>query len=337
MYAAITFPFSSKDGSFRWLSWVATPEEGLIYASGRHITAEKEQAEALRQVEEALRQSQKMEAVGQLTGGVAHDFNNLLTVIKSSVDLIKRPNLTEERRSRYVAAISDTVDRAAKLTGQLLAFSRRQALKPEVFAVCDSVRALSGMMNTLTGSRIKITTDLSEHPSYVEVDPSQLDTALINLAVNARDAMNGEGRIIIAVRAIEAIPPVRSHAALEGPYVAVSLSDTGSGIPADQIERIFEPFFTTKGVGKGTGLGLSQVFGFVKQSGGDVAVNSTLGEGTTFTLYLPRVSAPEPVAKTDAVERLIDGHGTRVLVVEDNIDVGTFTVVTAQPGWSVAS
>ena len=138
--------------------------------------------------------------------------------------------------------------------------------------------------------------------------------------------MNGEGRIIIAVRAIEAIPPVRSHAALEGPYVAVSLSDTGSGIPADQIERIFEPFFTTKGVGKGTGLGLSQVFGFVKQSGGDVAVNSTLGEGTTFTLYLPRVSAPEPVAKTDAVERLIDGHGTRVLVVEDNIDVGTFTV-----------
>ncbi|WP_237481229.1 PAS domain-containing protein [Lichenibacterium dinghuense] len=303
--------------------------DGRVTGAFHHARdiSERVRAEAdLSAAQDALRQAQKMEAVGQLTGGVAHDFNNLLTVIKSSTDLLKRPNLSEERRARYVAAISDTADRAAKLTGQLLAFARRQALKPEVFAACDSVRALSGMMGTLTGSRIQIVTDLSDELSHVEVDPSQFDTALVNLAVNARDAMDGEGRITIAVRTADAIPAVRSHPERDGAYVAVSLSDTGSGIPADRIQRIFEPFFTTKEVGKGTGLGLSQVFGFAKQSGGDVAVDSTVGEGTTFTLYLPRVAAPSPAAAAEAPEALADGLGTRVLVVEDNADVGTFTV-----------
>ncbi len=318
--------YRHKDGTDRWLEWVTTPEAGLIYCYGRDITLEVEQAQSLLQTEDALRQAQKMEAVGQLTGGVAHDFNNLLTVIKSSTDLLKRPNLADERRARYVAAISDTVDRAAKLTGQLLAFARRQALKPEVFAACDSVRALSDMVGTLTGSRIAVATDLPEHPTYVEVDPSQFDTALVNLAVNARDAMDGEGRITIAVRAVDAVPAMRTHPDRDGTYVAVSLSDTGSGMSADIVQRIFEPFFTTKGVGKGTGLGLSQVFGFAKQSGGDVAVASVVGEGTTFTLYLPRVAAPAPAAAVEVSEALTDGHGTRVLVVEDNVDVGTFTV-----------
>ncbi len=182
------------------------------------------------------------------------------------------------------------------------------------------------MVGTLTGSRIKVITELSERPSYVDADRSQFDTALVNLAVNARDAMDGEGSINIAVQAVEAIPAIRAHASIEGPYVAISLRDTGSGIPADVVERVFEPFFTTKETGKGTGLGLSQVFGFAKQSGGDTTVASTVGEGTTFTLYLPRVAAPTHATAVEEQEAQVDGHGTRVLVVEDNVDVGAFTV-----------
>ncbi|WP_342162152.1 PAS domain-containing protein [Methylobacterium sp. SD21] len=319
--------YRHKDGTYRWISWITTPENGLVYCYGRDVTVEAQQAENLLQAEEALRQSQKLEAIGQLTGGVAHDFNNLLTVIKSSTDLLKRPDLAEERRTRYIGAISDTVDRAAKLTGQLLAFARRQALKPEVFSVDDSVRGLADMMGTLTGSRVRITVTLPDTPCFVNADASQFDTALVNLAVNARDAMDGEGRITLRVRTVEALPAVRTHAAVNGPYVAVSLSDTGTGIPPEMVERIFEPFFTTKETGKGTGLGLSQVFGFSKQSGGEVTVDSTVGEGTTFTLYLPRVAAPAPSEEAEVAE-LIDGHGTRVLVVEDNVEVGTFAVQT---------
>jgi PAS domain S-box-containing protein len=321
----LTVPFEGrlqhKDGSYRWFSWTGTCEEGRIYAAGRHVTSERQQAEA-------LRQSQKMEAVGQLTGGVAHDFNNLLTVIRSSTDLLKRPQLSEERRLRYVTAISDTVDRAATLTGQLLAFARRQALTPKVFAVSESVRAISEMMGTLTGARVEVETCFVSMECLVNADPSQFDTALVNMAVNARDAMNGEGRLTISVEAVERMPALRNHPAVDGPYVAVSISDTGSGIPAGNLEHIFEPFYTTKGIGHGTGLGLSQVFGFAKQSGGEVAVSSTPGKGSTFTLYLPRIDArnrpaPAPISEPEA---LLDGHGTCVLVVEDNPDVGKFAV-----------
>ena len=279
-------------------------------------------------VEEALRQSQKLEAIGQLTGGVAHDFNNLLTVIKSSTELLKRSNLPEDRRDRYIAAISDTVDRGAKLTTQLLAFARRQALSPQVFAVCDSVRALFDMMETLTSARIEVATELPEQECFVNADASQFDTALVNLAVNARDAMDGSGKLVIRVEAVEQIPPIRAHPAKAGPFVAVSISDTGSGIPAERLEQIFEPFFTTKAVGQGTGLGLSQVFGFAKQSGGEVMVKSEVGQGSTFTVYLPRVAAPEPAPSERDPEPLVNGHGMRVLVVEDNADVGTFAAQT---------
>ena len=279
----------------------------------------------LRNAEDALRQSQKMEAVGQLTGGVAHDFNNLLTVIRSATDLLKRPDLSAERRERYIDAISETADRAAKLTGQLLAFARRQALKPEVINVGDSLRVISDMLGTLTGSRIVIGIDVAERACFTNVDPSQLDTALVNLAVNARDAMDGEGRIDISVRSASAIPAVRSHPAVEGRFVAIAMTDTGSGIEPDKIERIFEPFFTTKGVGEGTGLGLSQVFGFAKQSGGDITVESEAGHGATFTLYLPETDPRAAIDTGEAIEQLADGHGTCVLLVEDNSEVGTFT------------
>ncbi|MBB2960943.1 ATP-binding protein [Methylobacterium sp. R2-1] len=307
------------------------------FHQARDISARLRAEAELQDAQDVLRQSQKLEVIGQLTGGVAHDFNNLLTVIKSSTDLLKRSGLSEERRARYVEAISDTVDRAAKLTGQLLAFARRQALKPKVFAACDSVRALSEVLATLTGSQVRIVTELPEKTCYVNADPNQFDTALVNMAVNARDAMEGAGQVTIRVEAVEQMPPVRTHPAVRGPFVAVSISDTGSGIPKDSLERIFEPFFTTKGVGQGTGLGLSQVFGFAKQSHGEVVVASEVGHGTTFTLYLPRVGGEVQMPDRGEAEPPSSGSGTCVLVVEDNVEVGTFATQTlAELGFATA-
>ncbi|TWB03603.1 response regulator [Bradyrhizobium stylosanthis] len=300
-----------------------------------------ERTAELMQAEEALRQAQKMEAVGQLTGGVAHDFNNLLTIIKSSTDLLRRPGLAEERRRRYVDAISDTVDRASKLTGQLLAFARRQALKPEVFDAADRVHAITDMLRTIVGSRIRIETEISCEDCLIEADASQFETALVNMAVNARDAMNGEGFLQIRIDEIAAMPPVRGHAGSPNPFVAVSLTDSGSGIPMDKLAHVFEPFFTTKEVGRGTGLGLSQVYGFAKQSGGDVAVESEVGRGTTFTLYLPRAAGgaasekERPEININQVDTLTESdRGPRVLVVEDNIEVGqSSTQILADLGY----
>ncbi|MCJ2109188.1 PAS domain-containing protein [Methylobacterium sp. E-041] len=290
------------------------------------VTQRLRDQDRLAKAEEALRQSQKLEAVGQLTGGVAHDFNNLLTIIRSSVDFLRRPDLSEERRTRYMDAVSDTVDRAAKLTGQLLAFARRQTLKPQVFDVGRQVAAVADMLDTVTGARIRVVTEVPDAPCYVKADLSQFETALINMAVNARDAMDSEGTLTLRLVCACRLPDIRGHAGSAGPFAAVSLTDTGSGIAPDQVARIFEPFFTTKEVGKGTGLGLSQVFGFAKQSGGDVDVESTPGQGTTFTLYLPESEAiasdaPDPQRGDETFQT---GDGQRVLVVEDNVEVGRF-------------
>jgi two-component system NtrC family sensor kinase len=262
------------------------------------------------EAEEALKHGQRLEALGQLTGGVAHDFNNLLTVIRASIDLLRRPDLPEPRRLRYVDAISDSVTRAARLTSQLLAFARRQTLKPELFDVGQSVQTLSEIIATLIGPQIEIVTQGPDAPCFINADAGQFETAMINMAVNARDAMDGRGRLTIAVRKVAELP----GGAAQHPdgYVAVSVEDTGIGIPQEQLGRIFEPFFTTKEVGQGTGLGLSQVFGFARQSGGEVVVASEVGKGSTFTLYLPRVAA--------------DGRSQQ-LAVEDAppIEVGKFT------------
>jgi signal transduction histidine kinase/ActR/RegA family two-component response regulator len=281
----------------------------------------------LEMAQEALRQAQKMEAVGQLTGGVAHDFNNLLTIIRSSAGLLRRPNLAEERRRIYMDAITDTVDRAARLTGQLLAFARRQALKPEVFDVAERVRTLDEMLNTILGGRIEVVTDIACDPCPVEADVSQFETAVVNMAVNARDAMDGEGRLTVHIEKVTRAQSGQRARGGSRPFIAVSLTDTGAGIPPEHLARIFEPFFTTKDVGKGTGLGLSQVYGFAKQSGGDVSVESREGHGTTFTLFLPHVDeARIPVAVEDRESTpAVDGDGRRVLVVEDNVEVGTFS------------
>ena len=316
------------------LTDLSEQKQHLREVSDANARLEAESLERER-VEEVLRQSQKMEAIGQLTGGVAHDFNNLLTIIRSSTELLQRPNLAEERRKRYIDAISDTVDRASKLTGQLLAFARRQALKPEVFDVGTRLRIVTDMLTTIVGSRIQIERHATRDACFIEADVSQFEIALVNLAVNARDAMNGEGLLDLSVRSVPAsLVPALLVPATPGDdasYVAVTMSDTGTGIPEDRIARIFEPFFTTKAMGKGTGLGLSQVFGFAKQSGGHVTVDSKVGRGTTFTLYLPRAEATAATASEtcDATEGG-DGEGRRVLVVEDNVDVGTFSTQLLQ-------
>ena len=280
-----------------------------------------------RRGEAALRQSQKMEAIGQLTGGVAHDFNNLLTIIRSATDFLRRRELPEERRRRYVDAISETVERASNLTAQLLAFARRQPLKPQIFNVGTQVESVAQLVRPLVGGRIEIIVAIDDADCFTVADIAQFETALINLAINARDAMEGEGRLTISVRKIDGLPSLRTQLARMGAYVAISVADTGSGIAPENIDAIFEPFFTTKEVGKGTGLGLSQAFGFAKQSEGDIAVTSTPGEGATFTVYLPQ--AQSPAAATEAAALTHDtattGRGYRVLVVEDNDDVGRFS------------
>jgi PAS domain S-box-containing protein len=285
-----------------------------------------------RQAEDALRQSQKMDAVGQLTGGVAHDFNNLLTIIRSATDFLRRRELSDDRRRRYIDAISDTVDRASKLTGQLLAFARRQPLTPQVFNVGSQVESIAQLIRPLMSARVHIKLDLCDPECFATADVAQFETALVNLAVNARDAMAGEGSLSISVNTVDAIPALRGHAMHKGQFVAISVMDAGSGIAADKLEAIFEPFFTTKDVGKGTGLGLSQALGFAKQSGGEITVTSALGEGSTFTIYLPKAEKAADGAEAVAIgaEAVMGGRGHCVLVVEDNEDVGRFSTELLQ-------
>ncbi|WGS20923.1 MULTISPECIES: hybrid sensor histidine kinase/response regulator [unclassified Bradyrhizobium] len=330
----------------RWIATMAphlifgVPATALLFAllglALRRTRRLYEEANRRIEAEEALRHSQRLEALGQLTGGVAHDFNNLLTVIRGSVDMLRRPDLPEPRRQRYIDAISNTVNRAARLTSQLLAFARRQALKPEMFDVGQSVRTLSEMVAALIGPRIEIVTQVPDEPNFVNADPGQFETAIINMAVNARDAMNGAGRLTITVRQADKLPSAPTNPASPYGHVAVAVADTGVGIPQDRLERIFEPFFTTKEIGQGTGLGLSQVFGFAKQSGGEVDVVSEVGKGSTFTLYLPRVTgngSPQALLADDAPPAGRDG--TSVLVVEDNPEVGKFAAdALAQLGCS---
>lgn len=309
----------------------AAVREGLAALEHLNLTLEErvqERSARLLVAEAALRQSQKLEAIGQLTGGVAHDFNNLLTIIRSSVDFLRMPNLSDERRERYMSAVSDTVERASKLTSQLLAFARRQPLNPQVFNVGQRIQDIGDMLNTLTGARIQVNVQLPEQAYYIRADSSQFETALINIALNARDAMEGQGSLTLRLDHNVALPPIRGHAGSRGSFTAISLQDTGGGIDARVLEHIFEPFFTTKEVGKGTGLGLSQVFGFAKQSGGNVDVSSIAGQGARFTLYLPQVDGSGvdelPADGQQWGELSAEEGKYRVLIVEDNLEVGRF-------------
>jgi signal transduction histidine kinase len=266
--------------------------------------------------EEQLRQAHKMQALGQLTGGIAHDFNNLLTVIQGSADMLRRPGLAEGKRAGYAEAIVQASARAAALTGQLLAFARRQPLQPELIDVNALIRGMTDLLDRTLGERIEIATSLPEMPCTVEADRAQLESALLNIAVNARDAMPEGGRLDIGTSAVD--DPAR------GGMVALSVRDSGEGMDAETLARAFEPFFTTKATGKGTGLGLSQVYGFASQSGGDVRIDSAPDEGTTVTLLLPRRDKAEETAPVQEAQGLQPGRTGRILLVEDNVEVGDF-------------
>ncbi|MGY4623233.1 ATP-binding protein [Bradyrhizobium sp. USDA 4486] len=307
-------------------------QEALV---GLNATLEKqvvERTEQLRKNEEALRQSQKMEAVGQLTGGVAHDFNNLLQVIIGNLDTIKR-NLPEEsaRLQRAAKHAMNGAQRAATLTQRLLAFSRRQPLDPKPLDVNVLVNGLSEMVHRTLSETISVETVLGAGVWRVEVDPAELEAAIINLAVNARDAMPNGGRVTIETSNAhidEAYVAAHSEV-VPGQYVAIAVTDTGVGMDAKTVAQAFEPFFTTKAVGKGTGLGLSQVYGFVKQSGGHVKIYSEVGQGTTVKLYLPRIAGEGLTAEESGLLPSPEGaQEETILVLEDDDDVRAYSVDT---------
>ncbi len=275
-----------------------------------------EQIEERAKAEEQLRQSQKMQALGQLTGGIAHDFNNLLTVIQGSADILSRDELAEDRRKRFARAIVQAAENAAVLTSQLLAFARRQPLKPEVVDLSELVGSMTELLDRTMGERIRIETSLDRTTCPVTVDRNQLQSAILNVASNARDAMPGGGTLTISV---SGVPDGSGE-----PMATVAISDTGTGMDADTSSRIFEPFFTTKTTGKGTGLGLSQVYGFATQSGGDVLVESEPGKGTTVTLILPCSETGLIAAKKGDQPEIAHQPRAEILVVEDNEEVGQF-------------
>ncbi len=314
--------YRCKDGGIRWISWVAAPDRDLIYGSGRDITAEKEAAIALAASEEALRQSQKMEAVGQLTGGLAHDFNNILTGISGSLELIQT-RVAQGRTGeldRYIGAAQSASKRAAALTHRLLAFSRRQTLDPKPTNVNQLVSGMAELIQRSVGPEIAVETAAAVGLWNSFVDAGQLENALLNLCLNARDAIVGAGRITIETANIWLDErAARERDVPPGQYVALSVTDTGSGMPPDVVARAFDPFFTTKPIGQGTGLGLSMIYGFARQSGGQVRIYSEVGRGTTVSVYLPRFlgmsDGDDPAAASAALPRAAAGQ--TALVVDD--------------------
>ncbi|WP_411286385.1 response regulator [Phenylobacterium sp.] len=271
-----------------------------------------------RSLEEQLAQARKMEAVGQLTGGVAHDFNNLLTVVLGNADMMARKTEDEARRGRRIDAIRQAAERGRDLTRQLLAFSRRQHLSPVTLDINGLIRDFAPLMRQAVGEAVTIDLDLADEALNAHVDPTQLETALLNLAVNARDAM-AEGGLLSVV--------TRRELSAEGlGRVLIEVRDTGSGMSPEVRERVFEPFFTTKEVGKGSGLGLSQVYGFVRQSDGEVELETTVGEGTCFRLLLPGSSATAQPVKSEATPRDLVGGSEKILLVEDDPTVLALTL-----------
>jgi PAS domain S-box-containing protein len=304
--------YRCKDGSYRYISWVGIQEDGYVYCTGRDITAEQEAEIELSKAQDALRQAQKVEAIGQLTGGIAHDFNNLLTGIIGSLDLVRRRMATNNPDDipRLMDAASAAALRAAALTHRLLTFGRRQSLDIRPNDVNRIVTGVEDLLQRTMGERIDMVCKPSDDLWTASTDANQLESALLNLAINARDAMPDGGRLTIET----------ANAQLDGEYVTVSVSDTGIGMPPEVLEKALDPFFTTKPVGEGTGLGLSVIYGFTKQSRGHLRIDSKVGQGTTVTLYLPRALQDAIDLKPVALETP-RGHGETILVVEDDATV----------------
>ncbi len=316
--------FRHKDGSWRWLQWTMTEHDGLIYVAGRHVTAEKESAAALQHAQRQAAHLQKMEAIGQLTGGVAHDFNNLLMIVSGHAQSLKK-RLSEARDIRALQAIEMAATRGENLTRQLLAFSRTLPLNPTVISLAATVAAIRDVLAGTMHVNIEFLIDVRATTWPVCVDKSELELALVNLAVNARDAMPDGGRIAISAQNVS-LPARDAPNGAAGDYVALSVADTGCGIPPDLLPRVVEPFFTTKGPDKGTGLGLSQVYGLAHRSGGTVQIASEIGHGTKVTVYLPRSEAPIAAPSPEDTSRFMAADPRTILVVEDNQDVKNIAV-----------
>ncbi len=329
-----------KDGTYRWISWVAAPEGGLIYASGRHVTAEKQAAAELATAQEQLRQAQKMEAVGQLTGGIAHDFNNLLQGIISALALLQA-RIDEGRIAelpRYAHIATTSAQRAAALTQRLLAFARRQPLDPRPVNANALLASMEELLRRTLGPAIGLETILAGDLWSALCDPNQLESAILNLVINARDAMPEGGRLTIETANISLDQAsIRDGDARPGQYVSVIVTDTGAGMDPAVLERIFEPFYTTKPTGHGTGLGLSMLYGFVRQSGGHAHAASWPGRGTTMRLYLPRHHGEAPAVNTPRpASATASPNGGTVLLVEDEPEIRALIVeVLEEVGYRV--
>ena len=307
-----------KDGTFFWASVVIDPirEAGELIGFAkitRDISERRETQLKLERMQAQLAESQKLDALGQLTGGVAHDFNNLLMIISGSLHTLRRGVDDDPRLQRALTAIDGATKRGAALTSQLLTFARRQSVNPQAVDVVERINAVRDVLGTGVGGTARLQFDLDRSVRPVMADIAELETALVNLVINARDAMPDGGTITVA-----ADNATLSDEAHTGEYVAISVTDTGTGIAPDVLSKIFDPFFTTKPIGKGTGLGLSQVHGFTHQAGGTVRVTSELGKGTTITILLPRKDVGLAVDDISATQSR--GSGT-VLLVDDNPDV----------------
>ncbi|WP_263143795.1 PAS domain-containing sensor histidine kinase [Pseudomonas alcaligenes] len=306
------------DGGYRWYSWTCTPEQDLFYASGRDIQRRRE-------LEDLLRQSQKMEAIGQLTGGIAHDFNNLLTGISGSLELLRRrlDNGQRDDLERYIGMALSATQRAASLTHRLLTFARKQALCLGAVDLNAVVADMEELLRRTLGEKVVLEYRLGPAIWPANTDANQLESALLNLSINARDAMPDGGRLTIETRnlSLDAAGAGQAADMAPGDYVVLSVTDSGTGIPAELLDKVFDPFFTTKPIGQGTGLGLPMIYGYAKQSGGHVSIVSDTQRGTCVRLYLPRhleraddaqVEGPPEQASPRPV------RGERILVVEDD-------------------
>jgi len=315
-YNSVEFRMRSVDGTLRTLETHGSPllqDSGIagVVFNARDITERQS-------MEDRLRQAQRMEAIGTLSGGIAHDFNNLLTIIRGYAHQLLESRPDPQTAKMQVERIDEAAERAAALTGQLLAFSRRQILQPKTFDLNTLTTGVDQMLRRLIGEHIEMHTVVAAEPCPVQADTGQIEQVMMNLVINARDAMPEGGKLTLETASVELDEAyAEKHGVVPGPYVMLAISDTGIGMDADTQTRIFEPFFTTKGLGQGTGLGLSTVYGIVKQSGGHIWVYSELGRGSTFKVYLPRVGGAVAAVKKEEIG-VVDhrGHET-VLLVED--------------------
>jgi len=304
--------------------------DGMRHFAGiaHDLSEQKRAQEESRRQQEALRRSQRLDALGQLTGGIAHDFNNLLTIIIGNLELAEEKPVAMAAAGECIQRANEAALMGARLTGRLLSFSRQRKLEPTILDLNEQILNMTELLRRSLGETIDLSTTLASDLWSVRVDPSEIENAVVNLAVNARDAMPHGGRLNVETSNVRFTPEdaPKQYGLSPGEYVRLTVSDAGSGMSAEVVARAFEPFFTTKPHGRGTGLGLASIYGFVKQSGGNATIYSELGRGTTVNLYLPRHGAGEPRVVSDSAPVAAAGSGETVLVVEDNAELRALTL-----------